>query len=65
MKRVLVTGASGFLGYHVIHALLKQDVEVTATSIEPESMVKSNDWFNRVKYISYDLNSSNAKLEAI
>lgn len=34
--KILVTGATGFVGRHVINALSKRDVEIVATGLEPE-----------------------------
>ncbi len=32
-KKVLITGAAGFLGYHLIESLLKEDVEIVALDL--------------------------------
>lgn len=56
MKKILVTGATGFLGGYVINELLKQDIEIIATSRD-EYKAKKQDWFARVKYIPGDVNS--------
>ena len=36
MKKILVTGATGFIGNYVIEELLKHDVEIIATSSNEE-----------------------------
>lgn len=54
MKKVLVTGATGFIGNYVIHELLKINCEVIATSLNEEK-AKTAGWFSSVKYISFDL----------
>ena len=55
--KILVTGASGFIGNHLIKELLKNtNHEIIATSRDIEK-AKKYEWFSRVKYISYDLNS--------
>lgn len=54
MKKVLVTGATGFIGNYVINELLKHDVEVIATSSNKEK-AKQQLWFDKVKHISFDL----------
>lgn len=58
MKKVLVTGASGFIGNHVINELLKTGCHVIATSANEEK-AGSLAWFNKVKYIAFDLKTFN------
>jgi len=55
MKKVLVTGATGFIGNYVIGELLKQHVEVVATSSNEEK-AKQQLWFDDVNYIAFDFN---------
>lgn len=54
--KVLVTGATGFIGNYVIEDILKRGFEVVATSIDSEEEVKKFSWFSKVKYIPWDLN---------
>ncbi|MEI9959238.1 MAG: NAD-dependent epimerase/dehydratase family protein [Ferruginibacter sp.] len=54
MKKVLVTGATGFIGNYVIAELLKHDCTVIATSSN-ESTAKEKSWFDKVQYISFNL----------
>jgi len=54
MKKVLVTGATGFIGNYVINELLQHGCEVIATSRDEEKAAKA-DWFAKVKYIPFDL----------
>lgn len=54
MKKVLVTGATGFIGGYVIHELLEKGYEVVATSVTREKAMVA-DWFNKVHYIPFDL----------
>ncbi len=53
--RVLVTGATGFVGYHVIHALLATNtVEVIATAIDADN-AKTKDWYDKVTFIPFSI----------
>jgi dTDP-6-deoxy-L-talose 4-dehydrogenase (NAD+) len=51
--KVLVTGATGFIGNYVIEELIKQHVDIVATSTN-EERAKQQTWFENVKYISFD-----------
>ena len=57
-KKILVTGATGFVGEHVLLELLKRDYTITASS---SSLLKASDkeWFGKVKFIPFDLNEIN------
>ena len=52
--KVLVTGATGFIGFHVINNLLGRNVEVIASSTSVEK-AKNKIWFSRVVFIEHDL----------
>jgi len=55
--RVLVTGATGFIGNHVVNTILKYNInEVIATSINSIQDAKKFLWYKDVDYISLDLN---------
>lgn len=54
MRKVLVSGATGFLGTYVIPELLRRGVHVVATSSSLEKACKS-DWFAKVDYRPLDL----------
>lgn len=54
MKRILVTGATGFIGKYVVEQLLHEGVSVIATSAHP-GKAKGEPWFSRVRYIPFDL----------
>ena len=54
--KVLVTGATGFIGSHLIRELLKnKSNQIVATSRSIDKAKKS-DWFFKVEYIEYDFN---------
>ncbi len=54
MKKILVTGATGFIGNYVVEELLREKCEVVATSSNIEKAKKAP-WFPAVKYIPLDL----------
>ena len=54
MKKILVTGATGFIGNYVIESLLQQGYHVIATSSTLDKAKKAP-WYNRVKYFQSDL----------
>ena len=54
MKKILVTGATSFIGSYVIPELLSRGVQVIATSSSREKAEKAS-WFPQVTYIPFDL----------
>ena len=54
--RVLVTGATGFIGNYVVKELLKQRCQIVASSRNPDK-ARLCEWFSRVQYIPFDLNN--------
>jgi nucleoside-diphosphate-sugar epimerase len=54
MKKILVTGATGFIGNYVIKELLLHDCTVIATSFD-EAKAMDTDWYPKVSYIPFDL----------
>ncbi|MBC7508751.1 MAG: NAD(P)-dependent oxidoreductase [Ferruginibacter sp.] len=58
MKKILVTGATGFIGNYVIAELLKRNLIVIASSSEIEK-AKAATWFSMVKYIPFNLKEFN------
>lgn len=51
--KILVTGATGFIGQHVISNLLADGLHVIATS-RNEEKAKKFDWYNEVEYFQCD-----------
>jgi len=59
--KVLVTGATGFIGNYVVKELLKRPCQIIASSRNPDkaSLCK---WFSRVQYIPCNLNDTKENL---
>ena len=56
MRRVLVTGATGFIGGHLINELLKKDYSVIASSSNIKT-AKEKSWFSNVEYLPLDFSN--------
>lgn len=54
--KVLVTGASGYIGAHVVKILLQNNIQVTAVSRSINNAKKA-DWFNHTQYLQCDIHS--------
>lgn len=54
MKRVLITGADGFIGRHLVARLLREGIEVHAV-VHPEHNIYVNNTDNNLKVYSLDL----------
>ena len=54
--KILVTGATGFIGNNVIFELLKNKYDIIATGIEPKKKI-NKEWLGNVTYIQADLNN--------
>ncbi len=59
--KVLVTGASGFIGNQVVNNLLNHGHQVIATSRD-ENKVRQKTWYNKVKYIPFDISDFDRNL---
>src|SRR5581483_10667756 len=60
MKKVLVTGATGFIGNYVIEELLQQHCQVIASATNTEKEA-SYPWFKEVQFIPFDLTTLDEK----
>jgi nucleoside-diphosphate-sugar epimerase len=54
-QKVLVTGATGFIGNYVVQELLRKGFTVIATS-SSEERAKAAEWFSDVTYIPFNFN---------
>lgn len=57
MKKILVTGATGFIGNYVIESLLKDHHQVIASSLSA-GKASRQPWFDKVKYIPFNLSAT-------
>jgi len=62
MKKILVTGATGFIGNHVVQELLNRNYAVIATSSNKEKAANFS-WFKDVTYIPFDLHSFDNQID--
>ena len=54
MERILVTGATGFIGHYTVRSLLQAGCAVIASSSN-EERAREQSWFDDVEYIPFDL----------
>ena len=62
--KILVTGATGFVGRHVVDSLVAQGHEVIATSRNADR-ARSMSWFDQVLYIPCDLHDPHFKIVSL
>lgn len=62
MKKILVTGATGFIGYYVVHELLKLGHQVVASSSSAAKAAQC-DWFGQVTYKPFDLSAQDEQAD--
>ena len=54
--KILVSGATGFIGNNVINFLLSKNIDVIATS-RSEIKARKCEWYNSVNYIPFDISN--------
>jgi nucleoside-diphosphate-sugar epimerase len=64
IMKVLVTGATGFVGQHVVREMLRRGHEVIAVVRNPIK-AKRFDWFDKVEFIKFDIHIDTLKLSDI
>jgi nucleoside-diphosphate-sugar epimerase len=55
--KILVTGATGFIGNYLIRELLKDESNQVIATSRSTSKAEKFDWFSKVSYIEYDINN--------
>ena len=53
--KIILTGATGFIGNYVVAELLKHNIKIVACGIEQKEEVP-HDWLEKVTYIQANLN---------
>jgi nucleoside-diphosphate-sugar epimerase len=61
MRKILVTGATGFIGNYVVEELLKNNYNVIASSSNPEKANKFS-WFSQVEYVPFNLDQFDSSI---
>src|SRR4051812_36679796 len=56
MQKILVTGATGFIGNYVVDELLRNNREVIATSSDLHK-AQNMHWYPAVKYVAFNLDA--------
>ena len=61
-KKVIVTGATGFIGQNLIPHLIKEGYEITAISRTPQQ-AKVFDWYTKVNFIQKDITQHHEEID--
>ncbi len=61
LRQVIVSGATGFVGQHVVPLLLNNNFQVVATARDPNKAAQF-DWFKDVQFIASDFHKVSTKL---
>lgn len=61
---VLVTGATGFVGRHLVSALLARGHQVRAVARRPE-IARTMTWFDQVEFVSADIHDPQLPIDAL
>jgi nucleoside-diphosphate-sugar epimerase len=61
-RQVLVSGATGFIGQHLVPLLLKENFEVITTARDSKSAARF-DWFKDVQFIAADFHKEHAPIK--
>lgn len=64
MTRVLLTGATGFVGQHLVAALLERGCQVRAVA-RREAPARQLPWFGQVEFVSADIHSPDSDVAAL
>lgn len=59
MKKILITGASGFVGTHLIEFLLQGENQISGTYLEPKSKENLSRFAGKINLTEIDLNNEN------
>ena len=55
--KILITGATGFIGNHIINTLLKEGNDTIVATSSNIKKAQGCHWFNKIDYIAYDFNT--------
>lgn len=61
--KILITGATGFIGNHLIYELLKDKSNIIIATSRNKNKAQTKSWYNKVKYIEYDISSNSVNID--